>query len=158
MTCWGVVSISGIKRSRNASVPVIVMLNEGGMTKASEAMRLGASDYVLKGCECNSLVRAMKHAVERNLLIAAADDTKAMIARGSHELRNCLACIHQFCHILLDGLAGPISDEQREYLGIILQNASQVRSIVDNLREPVPCAGKESLDQTARTFSANGAN
>ena len=38
----------------------------------------------------------------------------------SHELRNALACIHQFGNILVDGLAGELSSEQREYVGIML--------------------------------------
>jgi hypothetical protein len=46
-------------------------------------------------------------------------------------LRNALACIHQFGSILVDGLAGELSGEQREYLGIMLENASKIRSALD---------------------------
>ena len=41
----------------------------------------------------------------------------------SHELRNALACTHQFGNILVDGLAGELSGEQREYVHIMLANA-----------------------------------
>jgi signal transduction histidine kinase len=49
----------------------------------------------------------------------------------SHELRNALACIQQFGNILVDGLAGEMSGEQREYLGIMMENASKIRSVLD---------------------------
>jgi signal transduction histidine kinase len=54
----------------------------------------------------------------------------------SHECRNALACIHQFGHILNDGLAGELSPEQRDYIGIMLDNASRIREVVDDLLEP----------------------
>jgi signal transduction histidine kinase len=50
----------------------------------------------------------------------------------SHELRNALACIQQFGSILVDGLAGELSGEQREYLGIMLENASKIRRVLDS--------------------------
>jgi signal transduction histidine kinase len=53
-------------------------------------------------------------------------------ANLSHELRNALACIQQFGNILADGLAGKLSDEQCEYLGIMLENASKIRCVLDS--------------------------
>jgi signal transduction histidine kinase len=50
----------------------------------------------------------------------------------SHELRNALGCIQQFGNILIDGLAGELSGEQREYIGIMLENASKIRSVLDS--------------------------
>ena len=50
----------------------------------------------------------------------------------SHEMRNALACIQQFGSILIDGLAGELSGEQREYIGIMLENASKIRSVLDS--------------------------
>jgi two-component system sensor histidine kinase GlrK len=50
----------------------------------------------------------------------------------SHELRNALACIHQFGNILVDGLAGDLTAEQREYIRIMLENASKIRRVLDS--------------------------
>jgi signal transduction histidine kinase len=50
----------------------------------------------------------------------------------SHELRNALACIQQFGSILVDGLTGELSGEQREYVGIMLENASKIRDVLDS--------------------------
>jgi light-regulated signal transduction histidine kinase (bacteriophytochrome) len=57
--------------------------------------------------------------------------SSALTSYLSHELRNALACIHQFGNILVDGLAGELSGEQREYIGIMLENASKIRSVLD---------------------------
>ena len=139
-------------------LPVIALINEGGMTKATEAMRLGAENYALKGGTSDSLLNTLKHAIERQRLIAEIEDGKESAARESHELRNALACIHQFSNILLDGLAGPISEEQREYIGIILQNASRVRAVVENLRDYVPYGSGEFMEQPNLPTSTIGVN
>jgi signal transduction histidine kinase len=56
----------------------------------------------------------------------------------SHELRNALACIQQFGNILADGLAGELTGEQREYVGIILENARNIRSVLDCALDGAP--------------------
>jgi DNA-binding NarL/FixJ family response regulator len=139
-------------------VPVIALTDEGGMTNASEAVRLGAQNYALKGCRSDSLLQTLKHAMERQHWMAAIEDGKASIARESHELRNALACIHEFANILLDGLAGPISEEQREYVGIILQNASRVRAVVENLPDFVRDGSDEFMELARSKTSTVGVN
>ena len=61
-----------------------------------------------------------------------------LTASLSHEMRNALACIHQFGNILVDGLAGELTGEQREYLGIMLENASKIRRVLDSALDGVP--------------------
>jgi light-regulated signal transduction histidine kinase (bacteriophytochrome) len=56
----------------------------------------------------------------------------------SHELRNALACIHQFGNILVDGLAGELTGEQLEYVRIMLENASKIRTVLDSALDGVP--------------------
>jgi signal transduction histidine kinase len=73
--------------------------------------------------------------------------TSELPAYLSHELRNALACIQQFGNILVDGLAGELSGEQREYLGIMLENASKIRRVLDSALDgtegpPEECANK----------------
>ncbi len=93
---------------------------------------------------------------ERRQLISAKEETrhetariqKELAARLSHELRNALACIQQFGNILADGLAGPLCDEQLEYLGIMLQNATRINTALDDLLA-------EDLDSTAKDANCN---
>jgi PAS domain S-box-containing protein len=57
------------------------------------------------------------------------------LSHVSHELRTPLAVIHQFVSLLLDGLAGPLEDEQREYLAIVSRNVTQLRIMIGDLLE-----------------------
>ncbi len=56
-----------------------------------------------------------------------------LLSRVSHELRSPLTAIYQFTTILLDGLAGEISEQQREYLEIALRNVRQLQAMIDDL-------------------------
>ena len=58
-----------------------------------------------------------------------------LLAIVSHELRSPLTAIYQFVTILLDGLAGEVSLEQQEYLGIVLRNIKQLQSMINDLLE-----------------------
>lgn len=57
------------------------------------------------------------------------------ISHVSHELRSPLSAVHQFTTILLDGLAGELNSEQREYLEITLRNSLQLRDMIGDLLE-----------------------
>lgn len=84
-------------------------------------------------------IHTADHGIERKRLVAERDHALQRATKKeaqlspdlSHELRNALACIHQFGSILVDGLAGELSGEQREYVGIMLENASKIRSALD---------------------------
>ena len=68
----------------------------------------------------------------------------------SHELRNALACIHQFGNILVDGLAGELSGEQREYVRIMLENASKIRKVLDSALDGNDGPPKELANKSER--------
>jgi PAS domain S-box-containing protein len=55
------------------------------------------------------------------------------LSRMSHELRSPLTPIHQFITILLDGIAGDLNAEQREYLLIVLRNVNILRNMISDL-------------------------
>lgn len=63
------------------------------------------------------------------------------ISHVSHELRSPLAAVHQFTTILLDGLTGEITGEQREYLEIVLKNSLQLRDMIGDLLEVTRAEG-----------------
>ena len=127
-------------------VPVIALVSKGDAPKAANAVRLGLQDHVFKECHCDSLIRTIHYATERKRLIAEAEHARRqatkneaeLISHLSHEWRNSLACINQFGNILIDGLAGELSTEQREYLGIMLENSTKIRSVLDS------CTGVKS--------------
>ena len=57
------------------------------------------------------------------------------LSRVSHELRTPTAVIYQFATILLDGLAGELSADQREYVQIIFRNVDELALMIDDLMD-----------------------
>lgn len=76
-------------------------------------------------------------------------DSEELIADLSHEIRNALTCIFQFGNILKGGLAGELSAEQRQYLGIMMENASRIRSLLDRLTEVASTGFSEGASKKA---------
>ena len=85
----------------------------------------------------------------------------------SHELRTPLTAVYQFVTIVLDGLGGKVTPEQKEYLEIALRNVRQLQAMVGDLLEAARAeSGKLvihqrgvslnlSVEETLGTFSAN---
>lgn len=55
------------------------------------------------------------------------------LSHVSHELRSPLSVVHQFTTILLDGIDGPITKDQREHLEIMLRNVNHLKLMIDDL-------------------------
>jgi PAS domain S-box-containing protein len=55
------------------------------------------------------------------------------LATMSHELRTPLNSIIGFTHILREGLAGPVNDEQRKQLGMVANSASHLLTLINDL-------------------------
>ena len=55
------------------------------------------------------------------------------LSHVSHELRSPLAAIDSFSSIIADGLAGQTTTDQDKYLDIILKNAAQLKSMIEDL-------------------------
>lgn len=122
---------------------VIALVKEGERTKAAGALALGAYGYVFKGCRCDSLIETIRHGIEqkkpsvesehaRHPGVKEAEQFALHLSNKSHQLRNALACIRQFGNILNDGLAGKLSDEQREYVAIMLENTATISTVLDD--------------------------
>ena len=56
---------------------------------------------------------------KENKISAQKDD---FVSLSSHELRGPLSIIKWYTEILLDGDMGPLTEEQRKYLGVPLDN------------------------------------
>jgi signal transduction histidine kinase len=161
-------------RSADPDVVMIVMTGLEDEELADLAIKEGAQDYLIKGqIENRALPRALRHAVERQRLQVEADLIRnqqvqmrdEFLSHVSHELRSPLTSIYSFSTIIADGLAGPISPQQDEYLQIVLRNVRQLKSMIDDLLEVTQVqAGKlvlelgsvsinEALDYAVRTIS-----
>ncbi|MDQ3621356.1 MAG: response regulator [Verrucomicrobiota bacterium] len=65
----------------------------------------------------------------------------------SHELKTPLTSAREFVSIVMDGLAGPVSDTQREYLGIARESCNRLRVCINDLMDATRLeTGKLSLE------------
>jgi signal transduction histidine kinase len=147
-----------VRRAHAAApgIPLIVLTGLDDEDLAAGAMKEGAQDYLIKGqIENRALPRALRHAIERHRMQAEADLLRReqlelkdeFLSHVSHELRSPLTAIYQFVTIVLDGLAGTLNTEQREYLQIALKNSRQLKSMIDDLLEVTRVqTGKSRID------------
>ncbi|MFY9676900.1 MAG: hybrid sensor histidine kinase/response regulator [Terriglobales bacterium] len=137
-------------------VPVVILSGQDNEGLAIKALHQGVQDYLVKSdFSHGELDRAMRHAVERQALLRSLEMSRRQqlefknqfLSHVSHELRTPLTCIHQFVTILLDGLAGAVSEEQREHLRTILRSVNQLGAMVRDLLEATRAeCGKIKLD------------
>jgi signal transduction histidine kinase len=135
-----------VRRAHAAApgVPLIILTGLDDEALAAEAMTQGAQDYMIKGqIESRALPRALRHAIERHRMQSEADLIRTnqmqfkdeFLSHVSHELRSPLTAVRQFVTLLLDGLAGDLNLEQRQYLEIALRNIKQLHSMINDLFE-----------------------
>ena len=138
-------------------VPVVILSGQDDQALALKALHQGAQDYLLKGGLTSAdLDRAMRYAVERQALLHSLEMSRKQqlefknqfLSHVSHELRTPLTCIHQYVTILLDGLAGEVSAEQRDHLNTVLKSVNQLGAMVRDLLEAARAeSGKISLER-----------
>jgi len=137
-------------------VPVVILSGQNDEALAIKALHQGAQDYLVKGGLTSAgLDRAMRYAIERQALLGSLEISRKQqlefknqfLSHVSHELRTPLTCIHQYVTILLDGLAGDMTLEQRSHLNTILKSVNQLGAMVRDLLEAARAeSGKISLE------------
>jgi len=55
------------------------------------------------------------------------------VSHASHELRTPLTAMREFVSLLVDGVVGEITEEQKQYLGRVESNIDRLSRIIDNL-------------------------
>lgn len=160
---------------RAKDLPIVVFTGADDELLGIKAVHAGAQDYLVKGHVTSSLmVHSIRYAIERyrmgtELERARQEQLKLkdqFLSHVSHELRSPLTSIYEFTSIILDGIAGEINEEQREYLGVIMNNVKQFRSMIDALLdvtraqtgklvvEPQRSALDEIVSKTVASFEA----
>src|ERR1700686_4546603 len=135
-----------VRRAHAAApgVPVIVLTGLDDEALAADAMKEGAQDYLIKGqIENRALPRALRHAIERHRMQTETDLIRThqmqfkdeFLSHVSHELRSPLSAIYQLATILLDGIGGELKPPQHQYLEVVLRNAKQLQSMINDLLE-----------------------
>jgi len=158
----------GDKAYSNPMIPVWntvmrlgVFLIVGGMLSRLLAMVAKQREATL---ELTDAYAALDHTRKQQLLVK-----DQLLSHVSHELRTPLTALHQFITIPLDGLLGPLNDDQKESLGVALRNVKQlerlIRDLVESARveagkltiEPSPTSLKQAVTEVLRTMRARAA-
>ncbi len=146
-------------------IPVLFLTGARDVHSEIKGLRLGASDFVSKPIHSAALkarvtnqinLRKAQDELLRLTAIKYKDDITAVtreaeaqdriksmelqmkdefLSHISHEFRTPLASIYAFVTLIADRLAGEISEQQEEYLGIIRMNVAQMKSMIDDLLE-----------------------
>jgi signal transduction histidine kinase len=81
-----------------------------------------------------SLEQRAQNLAEAYAELKRADRIKDEVTQNvSHELRTPLTFVKSYVEVLLDGGAGPLSDEQRDYLAIVAEKTSVVTRLVNDI-------------------------
>jgi CheY-like chemotaxis protein len=65
-------------------------------------------------------------------LMAARDASSRLIDALAHESRTPLTVVQEYCSMVRDGLAGPATDEQRQYLGIAMNRIGDLANLLND--------------------------
>jgi signal transduction histidine kinase/CheY-like chemotaxis protein len=99
--------------------------------EANNRLRAANEELVAREAERSELVARL---VEQNRVIHAANRMKSeFLANMSHELRTPLNAILGFSEILLDGLGGPITEQQQDYLKDVLTSGRHLLSLINDV-------------------------
>lgn len=125
-------------------LPVVILSGQDDEALAIKALHQGVQDYLVKGSfNSSGLDHAMRYAVERQALLRSLEMSRKQqlefknqfLSHVSHELRTPLTCIHQFVTLLLDGVAGTLTGEQRSHLETVFRSVNQLNAMVRDLLE-----------------------
>jgi signal transduction histidine kinase/GGDEF domain-containing protein len=139
-----------IARSR-PEILTVLMTGHGTVDSALEAMKQGASDYLMKPLNLEEMVvRLQKVLDERqrfvrlkdfaaqlekaNQELRRVDEVKSeFVSIASHELRTPLSTIKNAVQLILRGKAGEINQTQADFLSLAEKNINRLTNILNNL-------------------------
>ncbi|GJL62021.1 MAG: hypothetical protein NPIRA04_06750 [Nitrospirales bacterium] len=133
------------QRENAPSIPVLMLTGHGDETVASEALKNGAADYLVKGkITAESIVRAVTSAIEKTELIRKTEQQHMEIERSqyeleqfthraSHDLQAPVRRIITFLELLQKDSEGHLSDRSQDYIARSLKSAYHMRRLIKDL-------------------------
>jgi len=129
-----------LEAAGEAAVVVITGRDDSGL--AEEAVRLGAQDYLRKSESRRGEVgRAVDYAIRRQRVLRDLERARdeqleakdRFLSHVSHELRSPLSVVYEFGSLLQDGIGGPLSEDQRDIVEVLMRNVAQLKRMIDDL-------------------------
>jgi len=135
------------------SLTVSAVRNPAGEIVSIAAIAQDITDRKRAEQERAEFTRELEAQNERLLELDRLKDE--FVALVSHELRTPLTSIRGYLELVLDGEAGAVTDEQRQFLGIVERNANRLLDLVGDLLFLAQIeAGKLSLEVGSVDFAA----
>jgi signal transduction histidine kinase len=146
----GLQLITEIEKSKPETL-TIMMTGHGTIDSALEAMKRGASDYLMKPLNLDELiVRIQKVLDEKQRFVRLRDFADQLeranqelrridgmksefVSVASHELRTPLAAIKNAIQLVLKGTAGKINENQEKFLSMAERNINRLTNILNDL-------------------------
>jgi signal transduction histidine kinase len=146
----GLQLVADIAKSK-PEILTVVMTGHGTIDSALEAMKQGASDYLLKPLNLEEMVVRLQKVLDERQRFVRLRDFAAQLERAnqelkradgmksefvsvaSHELRTPLATIKNAIQLVLRGKAGEINETQTNFLSMADKNINRLTNILNNL-------------------------
>jgi DNA-binding response OmpR family regulator len=122
-----------------AVIPIIVVSARDLNPSRARALEAGARTFLQKPVDDDEFLSAIRQALGET-------EQGRKPTRYDDEFRSALACICQFGNILMGCRASELPEDQRNYLGIMLENASHIRGMLDGLLGSAPAGLGEGAD------------
>jgi signal transduction histidine kinase len=135
----------------NPDILTMMMTGHGTIDSALEAMKRGASDYLMKPLSLDELmIRLRKVLEERQRFVRLKDFADQLekanqelrkidamksefVSVASHELRTPLAAIKNAVQLMLSGKTGEINENQSKFLSMAERNINRLTNILNDL-------------------------
>jgi signal transduction histidine kinase len=112
---------------------IILSLTGSVVLKKQVNMRTSELRQINRDMEQRIIERTAELAVARDRAEAADRIKSAFLATMSHELRTPLNSIIGFTGVILQGLAGPLNDEQKKQIGMVKGSAQHLLSLINDI-------------------------
>ena len=138
-------------RDQFPGVSTICMTAHGASYTYTDVVGVGATDYITKPFTIDEMMAKLNRVIREKDLIKdltekstelkkANEELKRLdqlkstfISSVSHELRTPLTVIKEFISLMLEGHAGALTEDQKEYLGIANKNIIRLTNLIETL-------------------------
>jgi len=107
------------------SVGIVCLHQRGNMKKERELMH--------KTQELSNVIRHL--AETKQMLLRLGDLKNKFISTVNHEIRTPLTAIQECMNLITEGIAGPVSSRQQDFLGMALRNVQRLTVLLNNLMD-----------------------
>ena len=143
-------------------LPVLMLTGQGNEGVASEALKGGASDYIVKSkLTPDGLYRAVTRSIEKSTLLRTNEKQQREIERSyreleqfahtaSHDLQAPVRRITKFLELIQMDLQESLSERSKDYLDRALKGAAHMRRLIQDLLDYSLVGGaKNSMDSVS---------